>query len=344
MNEHEPRSSLAQLSTTEEQRFRSAGVAVRERGARSAPVTAASARGHARRRRAASTVAAVFAVAVVSLAAFALAGRGGTHTVQTGSNGGSTTTSAAAPSTAPAITWNTPTVSLQADQVQIQAAGQTFAPPADAAQIDIHSDPGNPAPSGYTTLELTWQQHGVEMRANIYFASDAHRWWANEIRIYNGKAAGADWVTFDGRWFDSPLGQAFTGDLHLAKDGASLDVEHLRLEAFVPPAACVGSKTTDAMQALYPDVHMGLPPAGYGVAVRLYDGSCTPITDLSGVSLTWTATDPSIVTVGTDNGAPVTTASLTGLRAGSTVVHVVARDKATGAVLAATSMQVTVTR
>ena len=73
--------------------------------------------------------------------------------------------------------------------------------------------------------------------------------------------------------------------------------------------------------------------------MRLYDGSCTPITDLSGVSFTWTAEDPSIVTVATDAGMPATTASLTGLRAGSTVVHVVARDKATGAVLATTSMR-----
>ena len=218
MTEHEPRSSLAQLSTAQEQRFRSAGVAVRERGDRAATVTADSARGHARRRRAVSTVAAVFAVAVVSLAAFSLAGRGGNHTVQTGSNGGSTSTSAAPTPTAPAITWNTPTVALQADQVQIAGRGTDLhaarPPPARSTSTATRA---TRRPHGYTTLELTWQQHGVEMRMNIYFASDASRWWANEIRIYNGKAAGADWVTFDGRWFDSPLGQPYTGDLHLGQ-------------------------------------------------------------------------------------------------------------------------------
>ena len=175
---------------------------------------------------------------------------------------------------------------------------------------------------------------------NVYFASDAHRWWANEIRIYNGKAGdAADWITFDGRWFDSPLGQPFAGDLHLAKDGGSLDIEGLSVQAFLAPSACAQHQTPDALASLYPNVHMGLPPSGYGIAVRLYDGSCRPITDLSGVSFTWTAQDPSIVSVTSDAGTP-TSASLTGRRAGSTVVHVVARDKATGAVLGTTSSEV----
>jgi hypothetical protein len=344
MNQHEPRSSLGQLSTAQEQRFRSAGVAVRERGGRSAPVTTVAAVGHARRRRAGSAIAAVVAVVVVSLAVLSLAGRGGTSTVRTGANGGTAPSTTAPTPTAPAINWNTSTVSLQADQVGIVAAGQDFAPPTSAHQIDVHSDPGDLPPAGYTTLELTWEQHGVEMRINIYFESDAHRWWANEIRIYNGKATGADWVTFDGRWFDAPLGQPYTGDLHLAKDGASLDIGGLLLKAFVEPSACQQHQTPDALQALYPTIEMGLPPSGYGAAVRLFDGSCTPITDLSGVAIAWTAEDPSIVAVATDAGMPVTTAGLTGRRAGSTVVHVVARDKATGALLATTSMQVTITR
>jgi hypothetical protein len=343
MNEHEPRSSSAQLTTLQEQRLRSAGVAVRDRGSRSAPVTTTSAAGRARRRRAFTGAGAVVAVVVVGLAILSLGSRGAPTTVRTGSNRGTEPTSTVPVETAPAINWHTPTVSLQADQVQVVAGAQTFAPPADATKIDVHSDPGNPPPSGYTTLELTWEQHGVEMRINLYFTSFAHRWWANEIRIYNGKAAGADWITFDGRWFDSPLGQPYTGDLHLAKDGGSLDIQGLVLQAFLPPQACTTHQTPDALQALYPTIEMGLPPSGFGAAVRLYSGSCTPITNLSGVKFAWTAEDPSIVAVATDAGMPATSASLTGRRAGSTVVHVVAKDVTTGAILATTSMQVKIT-
>ena len=49
------------------------------------------------------------------------------------------------------------------------------------------------------------ERGGVEMRLNIYFASDGHDWWANEIRTYNGKSPG-DWIEYTGTFFRTPLG------------------------------------------------------------------------------------------------------------------------------------------
>jgi hypothetical protein len=345
MTEHDaPRDVLTEMPPDLERRLRSAGLAVRERSASGAPVTTASARGYARRRRFGAGTAAVVLAVLVGWAGIALGSRGASTTVHTGSTGGTgTTLTTTAPAAArTAIDWETSTVSLKADQVKVVAAGRDFTPPAAANQIDVHSDPGTPAPAGYTTIELTWQQHGVEMRINIYFAADAQRWWANEIRVYNGKSGtAADWIGFDGRWFDSPLGQSYRGDLHLGRDGAALDITGLDLQAFVRPKACSGHQTPDALESLYPTIEMGLPPGGFGASVRLYDETCALVTDLRAVSFTWSADDPTIVAVAPDTGM-TTTATLTGRRVGSTVVRVVARDTRTGAVLASTSMTVTV--
>ena len=338
MNPHEsPRGSVSQLTTPQEDRLRAAGLALRQRGTQTAPVTTAWAARRARRHRILTATGIGMVVAVALATGLGL--QGGGSTVRTGPARGNRPPTAGR--AAAHFGWQTPTVSLTADAVRIVAGGQTFSPAAGSA-TDAHSDPGNPPPSGYTTLELGWTEHGVEMRMNIYFASDAQRWWASEIRVYNGKPGrAADWVTFDGRWFDTPLGQAFRGPLELATSGASLRIDGLQLVAFLRPAACETHQTRDALENLYPVVHMGLPPSGYGIAVRLYDSSCTLITDLSGVSFTWTADDPAIVTVSGTPGAP-TSAALTGRRAGTTLVRVVARDRATGAVLATTSSEVQV--
>jgi hypothetical protein len=283
------------------------------------------------------------AVVLLGAVAISLAGRGAPSTVRTGSNGGDDSTSTtSAPPAAPAIDWSTSTVSMTADQLTITANGQDFTPPTAADQVDVHSDPGNAPPSGYTTLEITWQQHGVEMRMNIYFSSDAQKWWADQIRIYNGKPGGsADWITFDGHWFETPLGQSYAGDLHLTKDGGSLDIKGLNLQGFLRPKACAEHQTPDALESLYTTIDMGMP-GGFGAGVRLYDSTCTPVTNLSGVSFTWTPTDPTVVTVTARADQPGY-ADLTAEKDGSTVVQVVARDTATGAVLATTAVPVKVT-
>ena len=63
----------------------------------------------------------------------------------------------------------------------------------------------------YMTLEVTWFEYDIEMRMFIYLYSDGKRWWSNEIRVYNGQPyPNSDWVYFYGKFFDTPVGQAFT--------------------------------------------------------------------------------------------------------------------------------------
>src|SRR5262245_34149260 len=137
----------------------------------------------------------------------------------------------------------TPHVVLSADALVIDAEGRQFTPA--GRTLDVHSDPGTP---NYTTLELTWEERGVEMRLYMYFKSDGHNWWSNEIRTYNGHAPG-DWITYDGTFFRSALGRAFTGDVDFeATSGhGRLQLTGLRLRAFLPPAACEGAASKLAL-------------------------------------------------------------------------------------------------
>lgn len=107
------------------------------------------------------------------------------------------------------VAWNTPTVSLTADDFWIMADGQRYT--SANTVVNVHSDPGS---ATYTTLELIWTEDGREMRLFIYFQADSTSWWSNEIRTYNGQAYG-DWLYYYGTFFASPLGAAYRGDIDL---------------------------------------------------------------------------------------------------------------------------------
>jgi len=139
-------------------------------------------------------------------------GAGGSATTGLGSNGN-------------AVHWQTEVVDLQVADFWIQASGQRFT--AAVPDVAVHSDPGN---ATYRTLEVTWQEHGVEMRLNLYFDGDASSWWVSEIRVYDGTAPG-EWVGRKGTWFKSPLGAAWAGDLDLSVEGGALHIGGLVLRS-----------------------------------------------------------------------------------------------------------------
>lgn len=103
------------------------------------------------------------------------------------------------------VKWETETVQLEADDFFLTIGGRVFrAIPDKHTLVSVHSDPGN---LGYTTLEVSWQEQGVEMRLYLYFHSDGERWWVNEIRTYNGNIPG-DWLYYRAGYLSSNLGSA----------------------------------------------------------------------------------------------------------------------------------------
>jgi hypothetical protein len=127
---------------------------------------------------------------------------------------------APAPSASPAgggnaVRWTTDVVDLQASDFWIDAAGRRFV---GSAEVRVTSDPGT---ATYRTLELTWSEHGAEMRLNIYFGGDGSRWWVDEIRTYDGTAASPDWLYYEAPGLGAALGQSWVGNLDLQSARAS---------------------------------------------------------------------------------------------------------------------------
>lgn len=120
-------------------------------------------------------------------------------------------------------------VRLQASDFTVSVAGRTFSP---TGAVELNGDPGwsyTADQEGYTTFELVWFEQNVEMRVNLYFASNSTHWWISEIRTYDGADPG-EWITSLGRYVETPLGQPFKGDLHVR----TLLIEGMVLDAFIP--------------------------------------------------------------------------------------------------------------
>jgi hypothetical protein len=123
-----------------------------------------------------------------------------------------------------AFSWTTSRVVFTSNTFTIDVGGQQFSPT--GVHVDVHTDPGN---ATYATLELSWQQSGVLMNVNVYFAADAANWWVTEMRTSNGKAGTAtDWVTFMGDEFRTPLGHGYAGDVDLTATEGGV-TSHLRI-------------------------------------------------------------------------------------------------------------------
>ncbi len=114
-----------------------------------------------------------------------------------------------------AIGWDSGLVSLTADAMRIHQ-GDTTVTGEGVFTWDIHSDPGNAA---YRTLEIVWEEQGVEQRLNLYLAADETDWWVSELRTRDGfPAADADGITYTGPFFTTPIGQSYNGDVSLTSE------------------------------------------------------------------------------------------------------------------------------
>lgn len=311
-------------------------VSVYDREWTSAPVTTPTAIEDTKRaHRVRPFVIATVGIAAVTALAIGLNGmRGGTTTRV------ATRPPAAGLSSGHSVSWSTKQVSLTADDFSIVAGGTTYT--SAGAKVDVHSDPGD---STYQTIELTWQEHGTEMRWYIYLASDGTDWWATEMRTYNGRG---DWITYAGDRFRTKLGSAFSGDLNLTATESGvfgeLHVHGLRLQAFIRPAACAAGGPPVVVESPYDPIDFERGNANS----RILDSvTCTPVADQSPYRVEWIPDDPSVIQFGitddcgvlaTGTCAPGTYASVAA-HPGTTTVHLNLIEVATGRVLSTTSVQ-----
>jgi hypothetical protein len=232
----------------------------------------------------------------------------------------------------------TPTVSLDAASVSVEANGRTFVPPTDTT---VGGDPGTW--NEYTPLELEWSDDGIPMRINMYFASDGTDWWATELRTYDGNVDG-EWIEMPGEFFRSALGTTWHGDL----DVQSLHIRGLALQAFVRPAAC-GSTTQPVALVSNQNAINSIAGGGYGALVTLFDtAACTPVA-IDRFNVAITSDDGNVATVQPmqlpEDFEMPTGAIRVDLQTpnpGTTTVHVTITDQATRALVDSVDIPVTV--
>jgi hypothetical protein len=97
-----------------------------------------------------------------------------------------TTNDAHGPAAGGRLDLSTEAVQFSADSIVIEAGGQQFSPVGD---VDVVSDPNPGAP----TLEVTWNEHGVEMRLVLYFSRGIESWKLSEVRVFDGRPQ-PDWL------------------------------------------------------------------------------------------------------------------------------------------------------
>lgn len=129
------------------------------------------------------------------------------------------------------VSWQTDRVSLEADHFFLIADNDTFY--ANVPNVNVDFDPGD---SSYCSLEIEWEENGIEMRLFIYFQADGANWWSDELRTYNGQPVGS-WIYYTGEFFNSELGTAFTGSVELESDignyAGKIHLDNLTLQAFL---------------------------------------------------------------------------------------------------------------
>jgi len=97
--------------------------------------------------------------------------------------------------------------------------------------------------SGFTavqdagTLQVEWTEAGNQMRIYFYFTKDetSGRWYLSTIQHHDGLFP-QGWVYYTGPFWDSALGEPFTGDVQMMPDagqpGAELRFDGLTVQAF----------------------------------------------------------------------------------------------------------------
>jgi len=206
-----------------------------------------------------------------------------------------------------------PTVRLTAQHIEVTVGGKALVP----SDASVRSDPGNGA---FTSLELTWAEDAVEQRIFVDFASDGSTWWAESIRTYDGNTPG-DWIASPPgeRYFTSPLGTAWSGDLELP----NLRITGMTVEAFRRPAACDVAVGPIAVVSAFPTIDgFAVDGGGFRARVDLIDtATCTAI-DATPFTFTATVDDTSVATVvsagpSSNAVAPTATAVVDGSVVGS---------------------------
>lgn len=198
------------------------------------------------------------------------------------------------------VLWKTRYAKLASNDFYIRIGDKTFY---GADMQRVSSDPGTER----STLELTWQEHGVEMRMNLYFRlTNAQTWEIYDVRTYNAQVRG-DWIYYAAETpVTGPKGSTSSQATRVFRptDGSDAEVYcgDCRIDAFMtqPLAYSSYGYGLELMLGLSENETITVstdPMSGYGVNALLRNTKNEVITDQTGISYEWNVADPSIAQV-----------------------------------------------
>lgn len=177
-----------------------------------------------------------------------------------------------APTMGSGIFYATSSVILKADDFVIKANGKEFRPKGQV--VSVHSDPPEIGENQRTTLELMWNDSGVEMRTYLYFSyvKSTNIWTLDETRTYNGKIPG-DWLFYHSR---TPISmnmhqQPYKNTLELKSDDGlgRITIKNMELSLnFVLSNGCVTSKGDANGDGKVDLVDFGIWKVNYLVSIK----------------------------------------------------------------------------
>lgn len=198
------------------------------------------------------------------------------------------------------VKWETPFASLTSSDFFIRIGSQKFY---GKEPIYLHSDPG----VDKTTLEVIWNENGVEMRMFLYFQKiENNMWELYEVRSYNGQSQG-DWIYYKeslGNKISSLIGQHNYADSRIFVPTNGQDVEisckKCDINAFMPLKVfpVPGSYSLTPLIGLPNGEIITLstdPKYGYGVNVILCDSQNQTVVAQGDFNYQWNVGDPQIV-------------------------------------------------
>lgn len=199
------------------------------------------------------------------------------------------------------IIWKTKYAKISANNFYIRI-GDTYYYGAD--NVRVHSDPGSDT---YTTLEVTWQENGREMRLNLYFAMDSNKMWrVTEVRSYNGAQSG-DWIYYNDPQGSTSSKGAYAHDVvrrFTAKNGVDAEIYcgECSVQAFMDRPLEYSSQGygLELMSGVSDTETITLstdPMSGYGVNVLLRNTQKEVVTDQKDFTYEWTVANSNIARV-----------------------------------------------
>ncbi len=121
------------------------------------------------------------------------------------------------------VSWVSNNVSIQADDFYLIANNRKFFAKVYPVYTSETSGMINSSLS-YTRMDIEWFENGELMSLMLYIKKDNQKWWASSVSTSNGEVTGVpiyypnpplqtDPAGGSGNYFQTPLGQVFTGDV-----------------------------------------------------------------------------------------------------------------------------------